>query len=172
MRRLAQSAVVLCLFTGATAAAACNRAPDPTADVSKAMQEANLPQVIVEWDDDSHVAHLKGTVDRVTDRQRAEELASAAVGTSGRVLNELTIRNINEDTADDYDGRIKSDLGNRIDDDPVLKDLDIDFAVNNGAVTITGEVRSAEEKQRVGDIVRSAAGVKDMANALTIRAAQ
>jgi osmotically-inducible protein OsmY len=166
MRQLVPSLVLTSLL--AIAAGGCNSGPDPSADVTRALKEANMPQVTVDWDSDARVAHLKGTVERVADRQRAEELAAAAVGTSGRVLNELTVRNINEETADDYDDRIESDLADRIDEDPALKDLDIDFSVNNGAVTITGEVRSAEEKQRVGDIVRSAAGVKDMANALKI----
>ena len=171
MLALTRTVVVSCLLAG-LGASACNSAPDPTADVAKALKDANLAQITIDWDGDARVAHLKGTVDQTADRQRAEELASAAVGTSGRVLNEVTIRNINENTADDYDSRIESDLAKLIDNDPVLKDQNIDFDVNNGAVTITGEVRSAQEKQRVGDIVQSAAGVKDMANALKIKAAE
>jgi osmotically-inducible protein OsmY len=167
----ARTVVISCLLAG-FAASGCSTGPDPSADVTKALKDANLPQITVDWDGDARVAHLKGTVDQTADRQRAEELAAAAVGTSGKVLNEVTIRNINEKTAGDYDSRIKSDLSKLIDNDPLLKDQDIDFDVNNGAVTITGEVRSAQEKQRVGDIVHSAAGVKDMANALKIKADQ
>jgi osmotically-inducible protein OsmY len=45
--------------------------------------------------------------------------------------------------------------------------------VNNGVVavksTVKGEVRTAREKQKVSDMVKSTAGVKDMANALEIK---
>ena len=39
--------------------------------------------VQVEVEDDSSIVHLKGIVDTTGDRTRAEEVASAAVGTSG-----------------------------------------------------------------------------------------
>ena len=51
------------------------------------------------------------------------------------------------------------------DNDPVLRDRDIDFGVNNGVVTVKGEVRSADEKNKVTDLVRAAPASGDMANA-------
>jgi osmotically-inducible protein OsmY len=125
--------------------------------------------VKVDWDKQAHVAHLKGTVDQPTDRQRAEDVATAAVGTSGRVLNELTIKGVNEHTADDLDGDIRSHLKEAITGDQVLRDRDINFDVHNGVVTVKGEVRTAAEKGKVTEIVRAAPGVKDMANALEIK---
>jgi osmotically-inducible protein OsmY len=105
----------------------------------------------------------------MSDRTRAEEVASAAVGTSGRVLNELTVEGLNADTADDLDDDIHDTLDRMIDNDPVLKERNVNFEVHNGAVTVKGEVRNAEEKNRVGQIVKAAPGVKDFANALEIR---
>src|SRR3989442_1872502 len=97
---------------------ACNRTPDPSASTEKALKDANLADVKVDWDRDARVAHLKGTVDTPTDRQRAEDVASAAVGTTGRVLNELTIKGVNDKTAGDFDGQIKRTLKQMISDDP------------------------------------------------------
>ena len=88
--------------------AACSREPDPTEAAEKALQEANLAGVTVKWDDDAWIAHLRGTVESTTDRDRAADLAESAIGTSGRVLNELTVKGLNEETADDLDGRIRS----------------------------------------------------------------
>jgi osmotically-inducible protein OsmY len=51
----------------------------------------------------------------------------------------------------------------------VLKERDINFEVHNGMVAIKGEVRSADEKNRVGQMVAAAPGVKDVANGLEIR---
>jgi osmotically-inducible protein OsmY len=123
----------------------------------------------VEWDDDARIAHLKGTVDSPAERQRAEEIATTAVGTTGKVLNEVTIKGLNDRSADDLDGRIRSDLNRMVDDDQTLRDRDINFDVANGVVTIKGDVRTAAEKQRVSEIVKAAPGVRDMANALEIK---
>src|SRR5689334_8960259 len=82
--------------------AACDRTPDPSAGAEKALKDANLTQVTVDWDKDARVAHLKGSVDTPTDRQRAEAVAAAAVGTTGKVLNEVTIKGMNDRTAGDF----------------------------------------------------------------------
>lgn len=156
-------------LTCALGAAACDRGPDPEAQVSKALKDAKLDDVKVDWDKEAHVAHLKGTVDQATDRQRAEDVATAAVGTSGRVLNEVTIENVNDRTADDLDGDIRTHLKEMVDKDQVLRDRDVNFDVNNGVVTVKGEVRTAAEKNKISEIVRSAPGVKDMANAVEIK---
>lgn len=153
----------------ACALVACNRPPNPTIDAEKALSEANLTSVKFEWDGDVRIGHLKGTVDTPTDRQRAEDVVQAAVGTTGRVLNELTIKGLNDETADDLDGRIRTTLDKMVDNDQTLEGRDIDFEVANGVVTVKGRVRSAAEKAKVTEIVRAAPGVKDMANALEIR---
>ena len=99
-------------------------------------------------------------------------MAETAVGTSGKVLNEVTIENVNEKTADDMDGRIRSELKDMMNRDQVLRDRDIDFDVNNGVVTVKGDVRTTAEKTKVTDMVKSAPGVKDFANALEIKPKQ
>jgi osmotically-inducible protein OsmY len=99
-------------------------------------------------------------------------VADAVVGTSGRVLNELSVKGVNDKTASDLDGDIHKDLDRIIDDDPVLKQRDINFDVANGMVAIKGTVRSADEKNRVGDMTKAAPGVKDIANGLQIDSGQ
>ena len=158
------------MFAVALGTAACgNNPPDPTDRAETALDQANLKDVDVDWDENARVAHLKGTVESSADRQRADEIATAAVGTSGKVLNEVTIRGLNESSADDMDGKIRSDLKRMVGDDQVLRDRDIEFEVNNGVVTVKGDVRTAAEKNHVSEIVRAAPGVKEMANALEIK---
>jgi osmotically-inducible protein OsmY len=154
----------------AAIALACGRHPDTEGNVRKALDQANIQSVDVAVDDDANIVHLKGTVETMAERTRAEEIAGAAVGTTGRVLNELTVKSVNDVTADDLDDEILNTLDKTVDDDPVLKQRDVNFEVVNGVVTVKGEVRSAREKNRVTQIVKSAPGVKDMANALEIRA--
>ena len=161
-------------FALALTAGACSRntVPDPSDRTEQALKEANIQDVNVDWDADARVAHLKGTVDSTNERERAAQVAETAVGTSGKVLNELTVANVNEKTADDMDGRIRSQLNDMIDSDQVLRDRDIDFDVNNGVVTAKGEVRTTAEKNKVSDLMKGAAGVKDFANALEIKPAK
>jgi len=158
------------LSLAAALAAGCrSNGPNPANEVQSGLKAANLSDVKVEWDSSARIAHLKGTVDRPTDRQRAEDIATATVGTTGKVLNEVTIKGLNDTTAGNLDGEIKSQLKKMRDADAILRDRDIDFEVNNGVVTVKGEVRNAEEKNRVTELVRAAPGVKDMANALEIK---
>ena len=151
---------------------ACHRAPETEDTLRKALDQANMHQVDVKVDSDEHIVHLKGTVGSMTERSRAEEVADAVVGTSGRVLNELTVKGLNDTTAGDLDGDIHKNLDRMIDHDPTLKQRDINFEVTNGMVAIKGTVRSADEKNRVGEMTKAAPGVKDVANGLQIEAAQ
>jgi len=158
-----------CAVAAAAAIAACSHAPNPTEEVTRALKQANLNQVGVDWDGGARVAHLKGTVDKPTDRERAEEIATAAVGTTGKVLNEVTIKGLNEKTAGNLDGDIKDQLEKMVDSDPVLRDRRVKFEVNNGAVTVKGEVETTSEKAKLTELVRAAPGVKDFANAVEIK---
>ena len=172
MQLITRYGSVVCLTLALGAAGACAKGPNPEEKVSKALKDAKLEDVKVDWDKDAHVAHLKGTVDQPTDRQRAEELATAAVGTSGRVLNEVTVKGADTKIADDLDGGIRVRLKDTVNAEPMLRDRDIDFDVNNGVVTVKGEVRSAAEKAKVSEIVRATPGVRDMANSLEIKPAK
>jgi osmotically-inducible protein OsmY len=166
IRRIA----VLCVVGAVGAAAAgCSTASNPSEEVRSGLKAANLNEVEVEWDRSARIAHLKGTVDRATDRQRAEDIATATVGTTGKVLNEVTIKGLNDTTAGNLDSAIEGQLKKMRDADAILRDRDIDFEVHNGVVTVKGEVRTADEKNKVTELVRAAPGVKDMANALEIK---
>src|SRR5512140_3082815 len=114
MKAAASVTIALAL---AVALSACNRGPNPTDEVTRSLKQANLNEVSVDWDGGARVAHLKGTVDKPTDRQRAEEIATAAVGTGGKVLNEVTIKGLNEKSAGNLDGNIKDQLEKMVDRD-------------------------------------------------------
>lgn len=151
---------------------ACHRAPDTKDTLRKALDQANMRHVDIKVDNDEHIVHLKGVVGSMAERSRAEEVADAVVGTSGRVLNEVTVKGLNDTTADDLDGDIHENLDRMIDNDPLLKQRDINFDVSNGMVAIKGTVRTADEKNRVGDMTKAAPGVKDVANGLQIESGQ
>jgi len=167
MKRLSTMAAAL-LVAGTISA--CNRAPDPGEQVRDALKTANIDDVNVNYDRDSKAIHLKGSVESAAVKQRAEQVATTAVGTTGNILNELTVEGTTgEKVADDLDGKIRTQLNDMVDADAILKDRDVNFDVNNGAVEIKGSVASPAEKDQVGKMVRNVQGVKDMANGLEVR---
>jgi osmotically-inducible protein OsmY len=151
-----------------TLSSACNSQNDPSNRVSDALKQANIDDVRANYDSDSKVVHLKGNVQSTAERERAEEIAEKAVGTSGKVLNEVTVDNVDKSSANDNDGQIRSQLNDMVDRDSQLTDRSINFDVNNGAVEIKGTVASAAEKNKVTDMARSITGVRDVANGLTV----
>jgi hyperosmotically inducible periplasmic protein len=142
---------------------------DPGNRVDQALKQANVKHVNVDWDKNANVVHLKGKVDSPDDRAKAEQVATDVVGTSGKVMNELTVTGMDDKTADNADGLIKSRLNDSIKADPTLSDQTIDFNVNNGMVTITGEVQTAAEKEKVGQLAKGTSGVRDVANELSVK---
>jgi osmotically-inducible protein OsmY len=168
MRLQSITTVFAALAVAVTISAACGRGNDPSNRVSDALKQANIDAVRANYDGDSKVVHLRGNVETTAERERAEEIAEKAVGTSGKVLNEVTVDNVDSRSANDNDGQIRSQLNDMVDRDPQLTDRSINFDVNNGAVEVKGMVASAAEKNKVTDMARSVAGVRDVANGLTV----
>ena len=71
------------------------------AKVNDELKAAKLDDVRADWKADEKTLHLKGEVERAADKARAEELAKQAVGTSGRVVNEVTVEGTNAEAMDD-----------------------------------------------------------------------
>lgn len=169
MKRFAGMSVLPTVLLSLVLAGACNRGPDPKEQVSDQLKTANIRDVNVDYDRDAKVVHLKGAVESAAERARAEEIAERAVGTTGRVANELTVKGATDRTADDHDGDIRRELKAKVDNDSVLKDRDINFDVNNGVVTIKGDVGTAAEKQKVSQLAQSTQNVKDIVNSLDVK---
>ena len=51
-------------------------------------------KVKVDWKKDENAVHLSGKVNTAAEKARAEELAQQAVGTSGRVVNEVAVDDV------------------------------------------------------------------------------
>ena len=88
-------------------------------------------------------------------------------------------------TAPDNDNRIKSpsptgipesptdrlirrDLNLSISHDADLKHRDISFIVTNGDISVTGIVRTEDERRKINDLAMNIDGVKSVANAVLI----
>ena len=106
----------------------------------------------------------------------AGSIASAmtAVGCSRAVAPERAMRDRVPIVEDDsvvhaFDTRMEMRLLDRLELDNFLRDRDIRLHVLDGSVSITGEVWTPLEKERVSELVRGVPGVIDVHNELAIR---
>ena len=67
------------------------------------------------------------------------------------------------------DGRIQEDINDRLTEDPWLDATDIEVAVAEGEVTLTGVVHSREDKRRAERLAEEVSGVGDVQNNLRLR---
>jgi osmotically-inducible protein OsmY len=152
---------------------ACSKAadqPDLEARVNDQLKAGKLDdKVKVNWNKDENAVHLTGKVDSAAEKARAEQLAEKAVGTSGRVVNEVAVDDVDMGKVDD---RIEEQLGKMF-EDRTEWDFDrkgVTFDSKEAVVTITGHVESAAIKTKIGTRARAVQGVKDVVNDLEVDA--
>lgn len=164
----------LAALVGLTAACGVNdrNEPDVKTMAEDALRAEGIEDVRVTHDNDARVVHLRGTVASPQIRERAETSVQRAVGATTRVANEVVVEGRHEDMAGALDSGIKEQLNVLRDDHPVLKDRDVDFEVNNGVVTIKGEVRTAAERQQAEQMAKQVQGPTEVINALEVRASK
>ena len=73
---------------------ACGRAGDTEEMVRDALYQSNIRDVDVHLDRSEQTVRLTGTVETLADRVRAQELATAIVGTSGQVENRIAVEGL------------------------------------------------------------------------------
>ena len=67
------------------------------------------------------------------------------------------------------DERIKEDVNDRLSDDYYIDASDVEVAVENSEVTLTGTVKSRSDKRRIEDIAESVSGVTNVENRLRVK---
>jgi hypothetical protein len=67
------------------------------------------------------------------------------------------------------DERIKEDVNDRLSDDYYIDASDVEVAVQNSEVTLTGTVKSRSDKRRIEDIAESVSGVTNVENRLRVK---
>jgi hyperosmotically inducible protein len=166
MKRLGGLLAAVAALTISTVA--CGSATDPSARVARALEQERIQGVDLDWDAQEHFLVLKGDVQNEEQRAQAARLAAQTAGRGAIVVNELTVQGMDDTTADDLDGEIRDRLQTLVEQDPDLREREIDVEVNNGVVTMTGGVRSPEEKTKAEQLARQLTGVRDVANGLDV----
>lgn len=112
---------------------------------------------------DEGVATLTGTVEDLSAKNAAEEIALNTVGV-WRVKNYIKVRPVNRPT----DAEIEDRVVETISGNPYLDIDKIDVEVFNGKVYLTGNVRSEFQSEEAGEAASMVSGVVEVENSLVI----
>jgi osmotically-inducible protein OsmY len=160
--------VAAALIGTALTVAGCRREPDVHARALAALQQAGMTNVALEWDRDSRVLHLKGTVPDSDVRKRAERVVASAIAAAGTVVNELILDDSTLPGAIDPDAVVRRRLNELFEQDAVFKNRLIDIDVHDRVVTLSGNVRSERERRRAYDMANTAPGVNRVLSELRV----
>ena len=173
MKRLCNSWVAIALLASAPLMTGCaERNTDYQGRVNETLKTAELDEVKADWKADEKQLVLSGEVERAADKARAEELAKQVVGTSGRVVNEVKVGTESQiDARENADDQLEEHLTKSFKEAKEwdMDKLDLNFNVEAGVVTITGDAPSQAVKDRVTAQVKKVEGVKEVVNNLEVK---
>lgn len=160
----ATAACVALLCFGARAPAAPEDLDD--VDITLAVEtelilEDAVPSHKIDVSTDNGIVTLSGSVDTYYAKLEAEDAAESVKG----VL--AVINNIDVEPLVRMDSQIRGDIISALAVDPVTESFEVDVSVENGVVTLTGEVDSYSEKQVAEEVAQGVKGVIDVKNMLT-----
>jgi osmotically-inducible protein OsmY len=167
------SVVLLAMAIGLTVACSDRnaKAPDVAGDIRHSLDQAGLNDVSVSQDRDKNVVTLTGKVASDDEKSRAESIARSVAG-SEVVSNEIGVRpNGEESTAKKVDSDLDSGIDKNLDAMLVQHKLknDVRYDVNNGVVTLKGDVPSQNQRTSVEKLAGQVPNVKQVVNKLEVK---
>lgn len=165
---------ILALVFAMAIAIACsnkNQAPDVSNDIRHALDQAGLNDVKVSQDRDKGVVNLTGKVGSDDEKSRAESIARSIAG-SQVISDEIGVRpNGDESTAKKVDSDLDSGIDKNLSATLVQHRLkrDVRYDVNNGVVTLKGNVASQSQRASVEKLAGDVPNVKQVVNELEVK---
>ena len=147
------------------------KAPDVTADVRHALDQAGLTDVSISQDREKSVVTLTGNVSTDDDKARAESITRSIVGTQV-VSNEIGVRPAGDErTAKKVDSALDSGIDKNLEAMLIQHKLksDVRYDVNNGVVTLKGDVPSQTQRASVEKLAEQVPNVKQVVNELEVK---
>lgn len=173
MKSIKTVSILLIAFAIAVTLACSDRqkAPDVTGNIRHSLDQAGLNDVSVGQDRDKGVVSLTGKVASDDDKARAESIARSVAGDQV-ISNEIAVRpKGDESTAKKVDSDLDSGIDKNLDAMLVqhrLKD-DVRYDVNNGVVTLKGNVSSQTQRTSVEKLAKQVPNVKEVVNKLDVK---
>lgn len=147
------------------------KAPDVAGDIRHSLEQGGLNDVSVSQDRDKSVVTLSGKVATEDEKARAESIARSIAG-SEVVSNEIGVRpNGEESTAKKVDSDLDSGINKNLDAMLIQHKMnhDVRYDVNNGVVTLKGDVPSQSQRSSVEKLAGQVPNVKQVVNKLEVK---
>ncbi len=159
------ASVVSCLLLTSSALWAADSYADGA--ITSAIERRMLADIGVksrpiEVETSKGIVTLSGSVDSILIRDRAVAVARSIKGVRS-VVNILEIKAI-----DRSDRQIRRDVRDALGDDPVTDSLQIGVEVDEGVVTLTGDVSSSAEKLLCEQVAKGVRGVREIENQIGV----
>lgn len=165
------NSILIGMALAITLACSDNKAPDVTDNVRHALDNAGLTDVRVSQDRDKNVVTLSGTVPGDDDKARAESVAKSNAG-SAVVADEIGVRpKGDESTVKKVESDLDAGIGKNLDAMLVQHKMNhaVHYDVNNGVVTLKGNVTSESQRSNVEKLAAQVPNVKQVVNELEVK---
>jgi hyperosmotically inducible protein len=174
MKRFRLSVPMVALF-GVGILAGCSTTPSKSPEVSdsirKSLDQAGLKDVSVSQDRDKGIVTLSGNVTSENDKSQAESIAKS-IASAQVVADQIAVIPVGVEKEakavnSDLDAGIEKNLDaaliqNRMHDS-------VKYEVNNGVVTLTGEVNSQQKRDHAEKVATRVPNVKQVVNDLQVK---
>lgn len=130
---------------------------------SELFEDSSVPHNDVEVSTRGGVVTLTGTVSNLLARDLAQRLAQTVRGVRA-VVNRLEVR----PSVDKSDDALKRLVQNALAYDPAADAYELQVAVQDKVVTLSGKVQSFAERELAERVARSVAGVREVRNAIAL----
>ena len=162
--------IAVAAFTTLGVACAQTDAGITTAVKTKLVADSEVKASQINVDTSQKVVTLTGTVDTQAAKTRAEQIARETKGVLS-VVDNLTVSEATAagpTTSTFADPMLTATVKSKLLADPVVGGLAINVDTENAIVTLTGKVKSQEEKDTAIRLAKETEGVKDVNDQLTI----
>jgi len=172
--KLLKTVSVLLVGMAMAATMACSdrsKAPDVADDIRHSLDQAGLNDVSVSQDREKGVVRLTGKVRTEDDKARAESIARSVAGNQV-VSNEVAVRpRGDESTAKRVESDLDSGIDKNLDATLVQHRLkrDVRYDVNNGVVTLKGNVDSRDQRASVERLAEKVPNVRQVVNEIEVK---
>jgi len=170
-RRVIAALLVLAFAPGAYAAIGAERSQPSDTEITNAVADRLLRDHGVEGhgidvETVDGVVSLTGTADNVLAKRRAVRIAESVKGVRS-VIDRVTVL-----PSGRSDTQIRSDVRGALFDNVRTEGYEVDVAVEDGVVTLTGLVDSWQEKELVERVASGVRGVLEVNNSIGVRQAE
>jgi hyperosmotically inducible periplasmic protein len=172
--KIAKMATCGLLAMGIAAGLACsqrNKEPDVRANIRQALDQAGLNSVSVSQDRERGVVTLTGNVATDDEKSRADSIAKSIAGTQV-VSDQVGVRPAGaESTAKKVDSELDGGIDKNLEAMLVQHRLskEVKYDVNNGVVTLKGDVSSQGQRASAEKLAKQVPNVKQVVNELEVK---